>query len=69
MLLIGKINDKAPNYWEASIPVVSILTYESIIVWIELQLNNDLITLLKIHFSCSDFAQNNIGVEQRNTKQ
>lgn len=49
--------------------IVSILTYESIIVWIELQLNDDLITLLNIHVSCSDFVQNNTGVEQRNTKQ
>lgn len=63
MLFIGKVNDKAPNHWEALIRVVLISTYESIVIGIGLKLNDVFINILKIHFSFSDFAQNNVNVE------
>lgn len=63
MLLVCKVNDKDPNYWEALIHVVSISTCESIVIWIDLQVNDDLITILKIHFPCSDFVRNEVGAE------
>lgn len=63
MLFICKVNDKAPNHWEALIHVVLISTYEFIVIGIGLKLNDVFINILKIHFSFSDFAQNNVNVE------
>lgn len=63
MLLIHKISDKASNLGEGLIGVVFISTHEFTVIWIELQLNDDLINILKIHFSCSDFVQNIIGAD------
>ena len=50
MLLTCKVNEIAPDQWEALISVVFIPNYEVIAFGIRLKLNDVLINILKIHF-------------------
>lgn len=63
MLFTSKVNEKAPDHWEALISVVFIPIYEFGVFGIQLKLNDVLINILKIHFSFSEFVHKNANFE------